>query len=54
MPDQPIALYLPSLRGGGAEQVMVTLANGFAGFSVDRAVEGYLDVMLPVSRERQS
>ncbi|WP_022705488.1 glycosyltransferase [Pseudorhodobacter ferrugineus] len=25
-----IALFLPSLRGGGAERVMVTLANGFA------------------------
>lgn len=25
-----IAFYLPSLRGGGAERVMVTLANGFA------------------------
>lgn len=25
-----IALYLPSLRGGGAERVMVMLANGFA------------------------
>lgn len=25
-----IAVYLPSLRGGGAERVMVTLANGFA------------------------
>ena len=32
-----IALYLPSLRGGGAEKVMVTLANAFAtrGLSVD-------------------
>jgi glycosyltransferase involved in cell wall biosynthesis len=32
-----IAIYLPSLRGGGAERVMVTLANGFAarGFAVD-------------------
>lgn len=25
-----IAVFLPSLRGGGAERVMVTLANGFA------------------------
>jgi len=25
-----IAIYVPSLRGGGAERVMVTLANGFA------------------------
>ncbi len=32
-----LALYLPSLRGGGAERVMVALANGFAerGYSVD-------------------
>lgn len=32
-----IALYLPSLVGGGAERVMVTLANGFAerGYAVD-------------------
>lgn len=27
-----IAIYLPSLRGGGAEKVMVTLANGFAAY----------------------
>jgi hypothetical protein len=25
-----IAIFLPSLRGGGAERVMVTLANAFA------------------------
>ena len=32
-----IAIYAPSLRGGGVERVMVTLANGFAsdGFPVD-------------------
>lgn len=32
-----IALFLPSLRGGGAERVMVTLANGFGarGLAVD-------------------
>jgi glycosyltransferase involved in cell wall biosynthesis len=32
-----IAFYLPSLRGGGAERVMLTLANAFAsrGFEVD-------------------
>ncbi len=32
-----IAIFLPSLRGGGAERVMVQLANGFArkGHSVD-------------------
>lgn len=35
--NQKLAIYLPSLRGGGAERVMVTLANGFAarGFAVD-------------------
>jgi len=26
-----ISIFIPSLRGGGAERVMVTLANGFAG-----------------------
>ncbi|WP_350282331.1 glycosyltransferase [Nitrosomonas sp.] len=32
-----IAIYLPSLRGGGAERAMVTLANGFAdrGLKID-------------------
>ncbi len=32
-----LALYLPSLRGGGAERVMLNLANGFAkrGLTVD-------------------
>lgn len=32
-----VALLLPSLHGGGAERVMVTLANGFArrGYRVD-------------------
>lgn len=32
-----LALYLPSLRGGGAERVMVLLANGFAqrGYALD-------------------
>lgn len=35
-----IALYIPSLRGGGAERVMVILANGLAerGFKVDLVV----------------
>jgi glycosyltransferase involved in cell wall biosynthesis len=33
----PIALFIPSLHGGGAERVMVSLANGFArrGLRVD-------------------
>ncbi len=32
-----IAIFLPSLNGGGAERVMVTLANAFAvrGYAVD-------------------
>lgn len=44
-----IAIYLPSLRGGGAERVMVTLANGFSkrGHKVDlvlaRAEGPYLE-----------
>ena len=44
-----IAIFLPSLRGGGAERVMVTLANGFAarGFRTDlvlaQAVGPYLE-----------
>lgn len=35
--DKTVAIFVPSLRGGGAEQVMVTLANGFAarGIKVD-------------------
>ncbi|MEA5527544.1 glycosyltransferase [Nodularia spumigena] len=35
--DKKITLFLPSLRGGGAERIMVYLANGFAqrGFAVD-------------------
>lgn len=35
--DEHVAVYLPSLRGGGAERAMVTLANGFAarGLAVD-------------------
>ncbi len=34
---QPLALFLPNLQGGGAERVMVMLANGFAerGLAVD-------------------
>jgi glycosyltransferase involved in cell wall biosynthesis len=39
-PRQPIALFLPSLDGGGAERVMVGLANEFAarGLPVDLLV----------------
>ncbi|MCK0715825.1 glycosyltransferase [Chromohalobacter sarecensis] len=38
--DKRIAVFLPSLAGGGAERVMVTLANGFAtrGVPVDLVV----------------
>src|SRR5699024_2964236 len=48
-PNIRIALYLPSLRGGGAERVMVTLAGGFleCGYQVDlvlaKAEGSYLD-----------
>lgn len=37
MGRERIAIYLPSLTGGGAERVMVTLANAFAaqGYTVD-------------------
>lgn len=36
-PSKRLAIYLPSLRGGGAERIMVTLANAFAdrGFKTD-------------------
>jgi hypothetical protein len=35
--DKKITLFLPSLAGGGAQKIMVYLANGFAhrGFAVD-------------------
>ena len=48
-----IALYLPSLRGGGAERVMVTLANAFTerGYTVDlvlaEATGAYLTEVSP-------
>jgi len=51
---QKIAIYLPSLCGGGAERVMVTLANGIAdrGYHVDLVLanaEGpYLKDVMPV------
>jgi len=37
-----VALFLPSLRGGGAERVMVNLARGFSdrGFDVDLVLAG--------------
>ena len=37
MKKQTIALYLPSLSGGGAERVMLNLSRGFAekGYVVD-------------------
>nr|WP_315863208.1 MULTISPECIES: glycosyltransferase [unclassified Thermosynechococcus] len=51
-----IAIFLPSLAGGGAERVMVTLANGFAarGYAVDlvlaSAVGPYLKDVAPAVR----
>lgn len=51
-----IAIFLPSLRGGGAERVMLTLANGFAdmGHRVDlvltRAEGPYLSEVSPSVR----
>ena len=54
--EQKIAIYLPSLCGGGAERVMVTLANGIAdrGYHVDLVLanaEGpYLKDVMPVVR----
>lgn len=51
MPD--ISLYLPSLRGGGAERSMLTLANAFAekGLKVDvvlaKAEGPFLDLVAP-------
>lgn len=56
MSKQHLAIYLPSLRGGGAERVMVTLANGFAsrGHRVDlvlaRAEGAYLTEVAPAVR----
>lgn len=51
-----IAIYIPSLSGGGAQRVMVTLANAFAkrGYRVDLVLaiaDGpYLQDVLPVVR----
>jgi glycosyltransferase involved in cell wall biosynthesis len=44
-----IAIYLPSLRGGGAERVMVTLANAFAdqGYTVDLVLASATGPYLP-------
>ncbi len=33
-PAGPVALFVPSLRGGGAERVAINLAEGFAGLGV--------------------
>lgn len=47
--DKRIAVFLPSLAGGGAERVMVTLANGFAtrGVPVDLVVVAAEGAYLP-------
>ena len=54
-PGQPtIAIYVPTLNGGGAERVMVILANTFAqrGYAVDlvlaSATGPYLSEVLPI------
>lgn len=53
LPPERISIFVPSLEGGGAERVMVNLANGFAGkgFPVDvvlaKAVGPYLGELLP-------
>lgn len=54
--NKRIAIYIPSLHGGGAERVMVILANGFAarGVSVDLVLASadgsYLDQVHDVVR----
>jgi len=56
MGKQKVALFLPSLRGGGAERVMVNLARGFSekGFDVDlvlaKAEGPYLSQVRPEVR----
>jgi len=56
MINKRIALYLPSLSGGGAERVMVDIANGIAarGFHVDlvvaKAYGPYLRAVSPLVR----
>jgi len=49
-----ICIFLPSLSGGGAERVMVNLANGFAhrGFSVDLVLVKAEGVYLPLVSDR--
>jgi hypothetical protein len=34
MTNQLLAIFLPCLRGGGAERAMATFANGFTGSAV--------------------
>jgi glycosyltransferase involved in cell wall biosynthesis len=54
--DAPLALFLPSLAGGGAERAMLNLATGFAarGFRTDlvlaRAEGPYLPLVPPAVR----
>lgn len=47
--NKTVAIFLPSLRGGGAERVMVTLANTFAerGLSVDLILSEATGAYLP-------
>ena len=44
-----LAIYLPSLHGGGAERAMVTLANGFAarGLRVDLVLASAVGPYVP-------
>ncbi|NVD44401.1 glycosyltransferase [Qipengyuania atrilutea] len=48
-----IAVYLPSLEGGGAERVFVTLANGFSarGYSVDLVLVNATGPYIPLVDE---
>lgn len=51
--DNKIALFLPSLNGGGAQRIMVYLANGFAerGFQVDLVLANAEGPYLPLVKK---
>lgn len=53
-PCQKLSLFLPSLRGGGAERIMVYLANGFAerGFQVDLVLVNAEGPYLPLVSDK--